>query len=327
MPTRPGSPPSLHIPTLPTVYLARDHHAADVRARIRGGIWRRVYCGAYVDVTPGSDTSGETARLALGRAVALALRSTAELTFSHTTAALIWGLPEVARSDVVHVTQPSKPTTQEHGVRRHVTSLPDDERTTRLGLQVTTLERTVIDCAATQGPRTGLIIADAALRSGADPDELRRQLSERSGRRGVVGARAVVEYGDGGAESPGESLTRLAFLRAGLPRPQTQIPVQTPQGLFWADLGWQEWKLLVEYDGRAKYTADGPATEAFLSERRRQEALEDIGYRVLRATKEDLRREESLVQRVLRFAPPGVSLRPRAVLVGRDRTVGRGQVP
>lgn len=322
MPRRPGSPRAFRIPTLPTVHLARDHPAPDVRARVRAGTWRRVHRGAYVDTPHSSDGSDGFdgfdgfARLALGRAVAIALRSTTELTFSHTTAALLWGLPAVVDDDAAHVTQISKPTTQDRGVRRHVNTLSPTDRTTRLGLPVTTLERTLIDCAMTLGPRAGLVIADAALRAGADIEVCERLLAARAGHRGVVGGRAVVEFADAGAESPGESLTRLVLLRAGLPRPQTQIPVSTPNGLFWADLGWEEWRLLVEYDGRTKYTANGPAVEAVLAERRRQDAIEEVGYRVLRVTKEDLRVDDRLLKRVRRFVPPGVELRPRVALGG-----------
>src|SRR5665647_3975642 len=53
------------------------------------------------------------------------------------------------------------------------------------------------------------------------------------------------------AESPGESSARSVLLRAGLPVPQTQVRVDTPLGTFWSDLGWPEWRLLAEYDGRA----------------------------------------------------------------------------
>lgn len=323
MPRRPGSPRTFRAPTLPTVHLARDHPAPDVRARVRAGTWRRVHRGAYVDVTPDSDGFDSATRLALGRAVAITLRSTADVTFSHTTAALLWGLPTVVDDDWAHVTQISKPTTQDHGVRRHVNALSPADRTTRLGLPVTTLERTLVDCAMTLGPRAGLVVADAALRAGASIEVCERLLAERTGHRGIVGGRAVVEFADSGAESPGESLTRSVLLRAGLPRPRTQIPVPTPNGLFWADLGWEEWGLLVEYDGRMKYTANGPAAETVLAERRRQDAIEEAGYRVLRVTKEDLRVDDRLLERVQRFLPPGVELRPRVALGGPLRKPAR----
>jgi very-short-patch-repair endonuclease len=204
-------------------------------------------------------------------------------------------------------------------VVRHVRALPEGHATSLLGFTVTTLERTVVDCAMTLGPRAGLVIADAALRLGADRDECQGILATLGGHRGVVAARAVVDLADDGAESAGESTARFVLLRAGLPAPQTQVCVSTHLGTFWADLGWPAWRLLAEYDGRAKYEANGTASAAVIEEKRRQDAIEETGQRVLRITKEDVDRPERLVARVLRLAPSGIAgrLRPRAALMSR----------
>jgi very-short-patch-repair endonuclease len=61
---------------------------------------------------------------------------------------------------------------------------------------------------------------------------------------------------DGGAESPYESLTRLLLVRAGFPRPQTQIPVLDEYGYVIAriDMGWTEWLVGVDFDGAHHWT-------------------------------------------------------------------------
>jgi hypothetical protein len=61
---------------------------------------------------------------------------------------------------------------------------------------------------------------------------------------------------DGGAESPQETRTRLLLVAAGLPRPQTQIEVLNDWGRVLAriDMGWQEWKVGIEYDGPQHWT-------------------------------------------------------------------------
>src|SRR5660397_192976 len=84
-------------------------------------------------------------------------------------------------------------------------------------------------------------------------------------------------------------------------QPETQIEIRTDLGVFWADMGWREWRLLAEYDGRAKYEANGSASEAVVQEKRRQEAIEACGWRVLRITKEDLRAPALLLRRIARL--------------------------
>jgi very-short-patch-repair endonuclease len=223
--------------------------------------------------------------LALARLVALREQLTLPYVLSHESAALLWGLPVLMQPTRTHVIQRSRPTSRgAPDVIRHVTDVPEDQRTVHRGHPVTTLERTVVDCAMTLGAHGGLVVADAALH--------------------------------GGAESPGETSARFVLLRAGLPAPETQVAVSTRLGTFWADLGWREWRLLAEYDGRLKYGAAGMASEVVVQEKRRQEAIEEAGWRVLRLTKEDLHEPSQLIQRLARYLPPGSleGLRPRSAL-------------
>ena len=72
----------------------------------------------------------------------------------------------------------------------------------------------------------------------------------------MVQLRRVVELMDGGAESPQETRTRLLLIAAGFPRPQTQILVVDEYGSFVGriDMGWEQWKIGVEYDGPQHWT-------------------------------------------------------------------------
>ena len=53
------------------------------------------------------------------------------------------------------------------------------------------------------------------------------------------------------AESPKETWLRLLLIRAGYPRPHTQIPLLGPDGypLYRLDMGWEDKLIAVEYDG------------------------------------------------------------------------------
>ncbi|WP_143556748.1 hypothetical protein [Sanguibacter antarcticus] len=303
MPRRPGplSPTQLSTAPLPAVHLARDFTAAHVRSCARDGTWIRVRPGAYLSTTE-HPASTRDRDVALSRMIALARQSTVPLTFSHISAALLWGLPMVPGHEHTHVVQGSRPGTRgDRGVVRHRTTLHDEHRTRHNGLIVTTLERTVVDCLRMLPPLSGLIIADAALHVGADRTVCSQMLEQLAGSRGIIKAREVLALADEGAESPGETTVRFAALRMGLPVPETQIKVVTSSSTYWADLGWRGWRLLVEYDGRQKY-ADA-ATDVLLHERRRQESVEDAGWHVVRVMKEDLRTPGLLRRRLLRHVP------------------------
>ncbi len=98
---------------------------------------------------------------------------------------------------------------------------------------------------------------------------------------------------------------RFLALRAGLPVPTTQMPTATHLGTFWSDLGWEEWHLVVEYDGVAKYGTAGTVSDAVLAEKRREDAIVEAGRRGIRVVAEDTHRPDELVRRITRLAPRG----------------------
>jgi hypothetical protein len=220
--------------------------------------------------------------------------------FSHGSAAVLWGLPVWRIPQETHVRQHGRAGgDRDRDVVRHCGVVESGHLTILGGLPVTDLEQTMVDCARSMSPLPGLVVADAALRAGADRTAALAMLDEMPGCRGVARARAVIELADEGAESPGETVTRFVLLRGGLPRPETQVPVVTRLGTFWADLGWREWRVLLEYDGRTKYT--GP--EDLIREKRRHDAVVEAGARLLRVTKEDIPGRAGLTARVCRLMP------------------------
>ena len=303
--------------TVPTVRFSRDHLPSDVAARRRSGEWVRLRRGASIEAHPvGTDAHERRDRELRANLVALSQRLAPHACFSHTTAAHLWGLPTWGSSSRIHVTSPTRSSVRRGApVTRHVADVPEGQRTHVDGLAVTTLPRTVADCIMTSSPAGGLVVADAALRAGLNLREVSTLIEERVGCRGVRLARELLACADAGAESPGESCTRLIVLAAGLPRPTTQLEVRTHLGRFRADLGWEAWRLLIEYDGRSKYA--GAEQETFMREKRRADALMEAGWRLVRITKEDLRSPELLVARVRRAAPGPIPHTPRPALRAR----------
>ena len=132
-----------------------------------------------------------------------------------------------------------------------------------------------------------VVVADATRRAGlCDGEGLQRELAAAAGLRNVVRARRALELSDPLAESPPESRLRVALRAAGL-RPVAQHVVLDAQGRFVArvDLALPELRLALEHDGQAVH--DRP--DAFVADRRRQNALVAAGWTVLRFTAADLR--------------------------------------
>ena len=310
MPPRPGSSAPTPVSALPPVHLAQVHLRQEVRARLRSQDWHRAGRGAYVSAAVVADV--RTA--ALARIVGVHHQLRAPHVFSHGSAAILWGLPLWSVPDEVHVYQAAHPGRgRAANIRRHVRALDAVGATQLAGLPVTTLDRTTVDCARTTSPLAGLVVVDGALRAGVPREELIGLVRAGSAGRGVARAREVIALGDAGAESPQESALRFVMLWAGLPRPETQVRLDTRFGTFWADLGWERWRTVLEYDGRVKYTG----TEALVQEKRRHDAVVEAGWRILRVTKEDLRSPTALVTRVRRLLPPDIPLTRRPHLKAR----------
>lgn len=115
-----------------------------------------------------------------------------------------------------------------------------------------------------------------------------------SGRRGIVQAREAVALFDSGAQSPKESWLRIVLIQAGLPRPQTQIPVLNEFGsaIAYLDMGWEDVKVAVEYDGDHHRTD----RRQYGWDIRRAEMLQRRGWIVIRVVTGD--RPRDIIHRV-----------------------------
>ncbi|MCK0118431.1 hypothetical protein MWU57_15465 [Isoptericola sp. S6320L] len=223
--------------------------------------------------------------------------------FSHSTAALLHGAWTYRVPRLVHVTHAVNPhvdSDEASIVRRHHTSLPQRDRDRVSGVPVTTKERTLVDCVRTLPTAAALVVCDSLFRCGADPRQVDLLMSTSKGKRGIVQARRILELCDPRAGSPGESVARLAAVDAGLPRPECQIEAPTRSGTYYVDLGWEDLKVAVEFDGDVKYSGGeyGDPEAARRAELARQRALEQEGWIVIRVRWEDLADLDELGARV-----------------------------
>ena len=173
--------------------------------------------------------------------------------------------------------------------------LANDEIESIAGTAVTTPVRTALDLACWYPTTTAV----AALDDLARVTELKipdvEMLSARyHGRRGIERARKSLNLVDAGAQSPKETWLRLVLVGAGLPRPQTQIPVYDSCGdaIAYLDMGWEDVKVAVEYDGE-QHRRD---RRQYACDIRRSEIVERRGWILIRVVAGD--RPAEIVRRV-----------------------------
>ena len=164
------------------------------------------------------------------------------------------------------------------------------------GIPCTTRSRTAVDLARWVTFRSAVVVMDSALRLGSSPSELSAVITHCTRWPGIRKARRAAAFADGQAQTPIESISRVAFAELGLPRPALQVPLPSVHDLVGiVDFYWEEYGVIGEADGLLKY--DDPA--ALRAEKLRQEALEALGYIVVRWTWEDIwRRPEWVVARI-----------------------------
>jgi hypothetical protein len=133
---------------------------------------------------------------------------------------------------------------------------------------------------------TGVTVADVDGVAAAHP-----------GVRGLRRLRGVLPLIDGGAESPQETVARLALVDAGLPAPQTQLEVFGQYGEFVAriDMDYREVKVGIEYDGPQHWT-DPAVRQRDID---KQFELTALGWIIIRVSRDLLRyRRPTYVARV-----------------------------
>ena len=126
------------------------------------------------------------------------------------------------------------------------------------GLRVTTPLRTACDLGRLLHRDQAFAAMDSLAGLGAFcVDELVMATGRFAGYRGVVQLRALAPLVDPASQSPGESILRLRWLDAGLPRPACQVEVPAPGGgSYWVDIGLEEERFGAEYDGEDFHTED-----------------------------------------------------------------------
>jgi very-short-patch-repair endonuclease len=274
-----------------------------VDALVRSRTWQVPWRGVYADA--GHDLDAEQRAWAAVLAVGGPRRPAAAC---GRTAARVWELPLV--DDLDPATQGQEHLLDEVAVARRLprqrwsgrvlrpmrTSLVSAE-VVRLpsGLWVTSVLRTLVDCAGLLAGDALVCALDAALHRGLVTDEdLDAAVRARAGQAHVLALAAAVRSADGRAESPAETLARL-LLQPALPGLEPQVELFDDVGRTVArfDLGDRETRLAAECDGKVAHA--GAAMVA--KDRDRDRRTEVYGWRTERITWFELRRQQAAVLR------------------------------
>ena len=259
------------------------------RGQIRGALrreWADPVRGVYVERRrlQAADDRERHVLLAAARVLASGLGPVA----SHRTAALVHGLPLLGRPPKVpQLTRaPRWPRDRSSSSTLRVAPLTPNDVTRVAGVPVTSPARTACDVARTAPLRDAVVVADAVLRRGTPREQLAATAARCHAWPGGGRAFRVAAFADGRADGPLESISRVAYARQGLPPPETQVEVWSPEGVFLAlvDFVWRDRRVVGEADGLGKY--DSPL--ALRREKLREEALRACGLEVVRHGWEDV---------------------------------------
>ena len=251
------------------------------------------------------------------REAALALcAATPGAWISHSTSARLHQLilpPWLGDSNELHLSRPTRtPGVRRKGLVSHKLLAFPDEIEVAGGLQISTRSRTWLDMARTLPLRDLVCMGDQLIRIPrpefenrsepyATPSALREMLVRHGNLQGIVRAREALGLMRVGADSPPETLMRLAMLDAGLPEPELQLSLWPGRGAPSADAGYRARRIALQYDGA--HHLDEVQRH---SDRRRDKAFEAAGWTVLVFTDKDLADGfERAVQRIRRALREG----------------------
>ncbi|MBX7265844.1 type IV toxin-antitoxin system AbiEi family antitoxin domain-containing protein [Micromonospora sp. Llam7] len=247
-----------------------------VRHAVEVGRLRRVGRGIYAAAAP---DFGEDLRATL-------LRLPPEAVFGFHTGARLHGFGDVPQASLHVIVPASSVVPKISGLIAHESVLPVRDQVLLADVPVASAARCAVDLARTLPRMDALPLLDLALRCGAcQPADLRRETARHAGLRGVCQARQLVRLADARSECRQESQLRLVLVDGGLPPPEPQIWVHDEWGnaVVRLDLGYQESKVGIEYDGRSHLTR-----ERLRTDRARMNWLSAQGWTMRHFTARDL---------------------------------------
>ncbi|WP_134323617.1 hypothetical protein [Cumulibacter soli] len=266
---------------------------ADLARWVKCGLARQVWRGILTTSPPPKDLTERHRELAHAISVGYGRR----LAVSHQSAIVMAGLPtyDIDLTTVRFVRRNGGSSLSVPGIKISRCSL--DLPTYELDRALVVDEAVAIaQVARAVGVDAAVVAADAALnRESLSKGQLydAAQVLDPLGRARRI--REVADRADGRAESPGETRLRLIAVRAGLDV-EPQFVVRDKEGAFVArtDLRVRDTNVIAEFDGEVKYETG----RSVVNEKKREDAIQRLGWRVERFVWYELDRPADVEQRL-----------------------------
>jgi hypothetical protein len=264
--------------------LGRGHSKGAIRHRLATGQWVALRRGLYMEAADLATFDRATVQTA----AALAVIGSGAVG-SHWSAARVLSVQTLLTVGNVWVTRPPTSRNGRHvlpGIVERAASLPPHHVVCTQGIPTTSAARTLIDIARMSGLDAAVVSMDCALRMGLTTVEDLRMVADdcHTWPGGTRPARAI-QVADGLAESPLESVSRMAFMRMQLPQPELQVSFADAAGpIGRVDFYWKAHQTVGEADGRMKYEQ----AQALWEEKRREDRLRELGLQVVRWSHGDI---------------------------------------
>jgi very-short-patch-repair endonuclease len=247
----------------------------------RREIERRVEAGWLVPQYHGVYAVGHTALTRHSHLIAAVYACGEAALASHRAAAGLWGL--LRGTQPIEVTGPRSRVPGKGFILHRSRLIHPEDRALIHNIPVTSLARTIVDCAdVLPERRLGDVVHESEVRGLFDLGQVERVLGRLPGRKGRHKLmRVLAAYRDVQpfTRSRGERLVFAMRNEHGLPKPR----VNTWVGGHEVDFFWPEANLALEFDGGAVHRT----TKAFYGDRKRDRFLAAQGIHVVRATDRD----------------------------------------
>jgi len=265
--------------------------------RVRRGVFRPIGSGDEHPGLSGRERAERARQLYLDRVVAVMMTRHRMPVLSRHAALAVWGLPVVRPwPRIVDIlVGPSSNLRSKNGVRVHRDEYGREDVIEYNGFLVTSPARTIVDLARDGDFEAAVVALDHALSptlaSSAQmltKDDVWTCLDAMPSSRGRALATKAIEFGNGKAGSPGESVSRIGIHVLGFPAPELQVRHAAPNGGYYeTDFEWLEYHRIGEFDGVGKYLkrelpAGTDPGEVVHREKIREDDLRDEGNGVAR---------------------------------------------
>jgi hypothetical protein len=259
--------------------VAAAAQAGVAASRLRSSRFTRILRGVYI-------TSDTPVTLEHRCSAALLLAPPGSAVSGH-TAVCLRGLSLTGDADVhLHVPPGSAAPRSREGIAVHRPVL-GFHAVMHGGLWLTTEGRTLLDVARALPDDDLVVIGDHFARTPAGVQRLWDEVDGCPRHRQLRRVRRALRRVRPGVDSPQETRLRLAIVRCGLPEPVVDVPVRDAGGgwIGQADLGYRRARIAIQYEGDVHRSTP----RRWRQDIARDESFADVGWRVLRATADDVR--------------------------------------